>query len=116
MGITLTLINNTNGEVLSRESWDIETGYWCDNCNEAVEADPDDRVYECQDDGLFLRSETDNGDHRCPVCNKYGAKFADVGCPDCKEEVREVDIVPCPTCEDRFPIDDIGEHFGSCRG
>jgi rubredoxin len=76
---------------------EVEDGYRCDACDElhrADDIDPDDKAYECSSCGNeFLRSETDNYDHRCPECNKFAAKMADLPCPDCKQEMVGVEIV-----------------------
>ncbi len=41
--------------------------------------------YECSNCGEFLRSETNNENHQCPQCNKFGQKMGHA-CLDCGEE------------------------------
>jgi hypothetical protein len=47
-----------------------------------IEDDIEEPLYECADCGEFSRRDTENGDHRCPQCNKFGAKLDDYSCPE----------------------------------
>jgi hypothetical protein len=60
----------------------------CSSCEETF--DDDSAVvplYECRDCGDRYTPETsaDGCSHRCPSCNKFGAKVSDMGCPECNE-------------------------------
>ncbi|HWW00477.1 MAG TPA: hypothetical protein VNZ64_12330 [Candidatus Acidoferrum sp.] len=65
-----------------------ETTYKCEECGEDFDesrlAGP---LYECGDCGVRFTQDTsaDGNGHRCPECNKFGAKVADLGCPECGE-------------------------------
>ena len=76
-------------------SGEKETAYVCESCEEVHmegDIDTDDHAYECGNCGTtFLRSETDNYNHQCPECKKFGAKYADIPCPQCHEEMEEVE-------------------------
>ena len=117
MGITLQIVNETNGEVLYESSAESEEGYWCEECAGVVEADPDDPSYECGSCGeVFLRSESENGNHVCPSCGKFASKLANIACPECKNEVRLAEVVPCPACNEPYRMEDLGDHYGGCSG
>lgn len=62
----------------------------CEDCGALVPVEDAEGVgplYECGDCGTrYTRGTSADGEsHRCPDCNKFGAKVADVGCPDCEE-------------------------------
>jgi hypothetical protein len=60
----------------------------CDNCEETFEDETEaEPLYECQDCGdRFTQANSADGEgHRCPSCNKFGRKVADLGCPSCGE-------------------------------
>jgi len=66
-----------------REVFDFE----CQACehqfNDGDEGGP---LYECSSCGTeFTREDSADGDsNRCPNCNKFGAKVADLTCPECQ--------------------------------
>ena len=80
---------------------DFSTGYhaeadvalwWCPDCDEGVvdqgEApwDIDSPLYECVCGTVYNRWYSADGEsHRCPDCNKFGAKVADFACELCGE-------------------------------
>ena len=76
-----------------------KTGYKCQDCDTII--DPDDGsdlevpLYECNSCGtVFNRDNSADGEsHRCPDCNKFGAKLADKSCPACQEgQIEEITI------------------------
>lgn len=68
-----------------------ERTIWTCTCGGSEDEEPDaDTLYECQDDGTFKRSDTENNNHQCPQCKKFGSKQAEGPiCPDCSEAVME---------------------------
>lgn len=57
----------------------------CDACDAFI--DPDDvgpPLYECGTCGTFNRDQSENENHQCPSCSKFGAKVADDSCPECE--------------------------------
>lgn len=65
------------------------TGYKCTGCDAVVSdasVDEEEVLYECGSCGEFKRSETDNEDHRCPHCQKFGSRSGGgLLCPECEE-------------------------------
>lgn len=63
----------------------------CASCEvEFTDADADQGqggLYECGECGsTFSRGNSADGDsNRCPDCNRFGAKLADLACPECGE-------------------------------
>jgi uncharacterized Zn finger protein (UPF0148 family) len=83
----------------------------CTSCEWFEEEEPDSPLYECGSCGERYNRDNsaDGGSHRCPSCNKFGAKVADHACPECDEEVEEVTAYACPHCEDLLTEEDAGE-------
>lgn len=62
----------------------------CDAVVPESEVDFDDALYECSNDGFFLRSDSPNGNHQCPQCNKFASKVGDgPPCPQCQQAIVE---------------------------
>lgn len=65
--------------------------YGCTECGKVwmPEDDIHEPLYECGSCGdVYRRCDTENGYHRCPQCNKFGGKLADVSCPEgCTSEM-----------------------------
>lgn len=75
----------------------------CEECHDLCLEDDindDDALYECSSCGnTFNRESTENNDHRCPECNKFGARQEGRVCPNCSEGVVEPVIAwACPKC------------------
>lgn len=85
--------------LLSIPDMDVRKMWVCNACNEIQEDEPEeDAVYECSNCGNFKRSDTDNGNHQCPQCKKFGSKVTGSGplCPECEEGICvEQDIDVC---------------------
>lgn len=65
-----------------------EDQFKCDSCDETFDSEDEAvSLYECGDCGNRFSQETsaDGAGHRCPDCNKFGAKVSDMGCPSCNE-------------------------------
>lgn len=60
-----------------------DTGYWCDECQEIVEAV---RVYECS------RCSEATDDRRCSECNIFASRRDEDGCENCFAAVEEVEV------------------------
>jgi hypothetical protein len=80
---------------LANTQWEIMevTDVWqCPEEKEHIWTEDDDvhePLYECADCGVFSRRDT--GDHRCPECNKFGAKVEDYSCPEgCDEPMNSI--------------------------
>lgn len=55
------------------------------------EDDVHEPLYECEDHGVFSRRQTEQGNHQCPECNKFGAKISEYSCPEeCEEEMESL--------------------------
>jgi len=83
-------VKDPEAEVI--QAWRCEGG--CDLTEESSESP----LYECGDCGdSFTRDNSaDGASNRCPSCNKFAARIADVGCDDCGEsEAIQVDAVAC---------------------
>lgn len=64
------------------------SSFTCNACGEEFDTNDDAvTLYECADCGnRFTRETSADGDsHRCPDCNKFGAKVSEQGCPECNE-------------------------------
>lgn len=61
-------------------------GYVCQECGDVFPESEvyEEPLYECDSDGPFTYGEADES-NRCPVCNKFGSKIADIGCPNCQQ-------------------------------
>lgn len=65
--------------------------YRCASCGEEFTGEGADQgqgpLYECGECGSpFTRDGSADGDsNRCPDCNKFGGKLADLACPECGE-------------------------------
>ncbi len=81
-----------------KPGFDFEEQAWCTECEQVVE-EPEP-CYECSSCGSsFSRSNSADGmSHRCPDCNKFGAKTTERGCPDCQSEVVTEMVGECPDC------------------
>ncbi len=68
-----------------------EDQFKCNSCGETFDSEDEAvTLYECGDCGQVFSAE-DAGGNRCPDCNKFAAKFTDMGCPSCSEgELEEV--------------------------
>ena len=73
----------------------------CEGCEaEFTDEDADQGqgpLYECGECGTqFTRDNSADGDsNRCPDCNKFGAKMADLACPECGEgELEPIEADP----------------------
>jgi DNA-directed RNA polymerase subunit RPC12/RpoP len=85
-------------------SLSTETFYICEDCETVLDEEPEGPAYECGSCGeTFSREMTENGDHRCPQCNKFGGKAGDYGCPECGGQMEAVEGVKCPHCEKVVP-------------
>lgn len=65
----------------------------CPGCDHiwTNEDDINEPLYECEEHGLFSRRQTEQGNHQCPECSKFGSKVADVSCPEeCTEELESL--------------------------
>ena len=93
------------------------SGYVCASCGFALGKDDDlDPKYECGSCGSeFTRSESADGDsHRCPYCNKFGAKTFDAACPECGEGMDPGLALVCPKCDELRGEDSMAEHYIEC--
>jgi len=83
----------------------------CTSCEWFEEEEPESPLYECGSCGerYDRDNSADGGSHRCPSCNKFGAKVADHACPECYEEVEEVTAYACPHCEKLLTEEQAGE-------
>jgi len=85
-----------------REVFDYECQACDHQFNDGDEGGP---LYECSGCGTsFTREDSADGDsNRCPNCNKFGAKVADLTCPMCQsDEVEHGEFLapPPPTAEE----------------
>lgn len=98
------------------EPTDVRDGYVCGDCNAVVESDDaiDSPLYECCE--TFTRDDTDNGDNRCPQCNKFAAKVhSGPTCPECNEgELTADTLVTCSACGDVVLDVDWNDHATTC--
>ncbi len=63
---------------------------YCSTCTTVIDpADVDDEPwYECGNCGEeFNRDATENGDHRCPSCNKFASRSDTKHCANCEGEL-----------------------------
>lgn len=113
---TLRLTDNSTDAVLHEQEIYVAPAYWCEACHEEID-DPEPG-YECGACGeQFVRSASSDGEsNRCPTCNKFGAKIADVVCPSCYEAVDEQEMVSCPRCDNLAPAGTFVAHFLECTG
>ncbi len=87
--------------------------YKCMECQEVSGEPGDGPLYECGDCGTkFTRNTSaDGSSHRCPDCNRFSSRAADLSCGECEEgEVEEVVILECDVCGDEVAEDDEAEH------
>jgi predicted RNA-binding Zn-ribbon protein involved in translation (DUF1610 family) len=85
-------------EVKSPEPATPEPELTCNSCGNRFNEDDAITLYECGDCGQIFSAE-DAGGNRCPDCNKFAAKFTDMGCPECSEgklENIKVEVTPEP--------------------
>ena len=67
-------------------------------------------VYECGACGqTFTQSDTENGDNRCPDCNKFASKMDPdewFACSDCgmANEGEEVHVITCVCCDTEHEV------------
>ncbi len=84
--------------------------YKCTDCGDIAAEASEEVLYDCGNDGPFIRSNSADGDsNRCPECNKFGAKVADEACGSCQAAgVEEIDAYHCTGCGAYFeePDDD----------
>lgn len=94
---------------------EVRTAHRCVDCEAII--DPADwelgPLYECSCGTRFTReSSADGSGHRCPDCNKFGARAADLGCPECNEgELLEMEVVRCFICDDLIDLDAFDSHL-----
>jgi rRNA maturation endonuclease Nob1 len=111
--LTLRIVDGTDA-VLHEQLIAVAPAYWCTACDEEID-DPEPG-YECASCGeQFVRSNSSDGEsNRCPTCNKFGAKIADVVCPSCFEQVDEQEMASCPRCDSLTPVESFVEHYLEC--
>jgi transposase len=70
----------------------------CQGCEKIFdESESGGRLYECNECGNFRQDETDNQNHQCPNCHKFGHKVSEHTCPDgCSDEVEEIEAIVDP--------------------
>ena len=70
-----------------------ETQRGCPDCQKVGDDIEPEPLYECSSCGdTFSKSNSADGEsHRCPQCNKFGAKVSDEGCPECNVELEDMD-------------------------
>lgn len=74
--------------------------YICEGCEHVLDEEPESPAYECGNCGeQYSREMTEGGDHRCPSCNKFGAKVSDWGCPECGSPMNHEYGFKCPHCD-----------------
>ena len=87
------------GKTYELEDAEVET-FECQECEEFSDED-DGPLYECSSCGhVYTRGATDNDNHICPQCHRFGSRQADMGCPKCQAgELLLVTLIRCPHCE-----------------
>ena len=121
VSIRLVLEVNYSDKTLIEEELannEATPGWLCQECGEISEGTAEAPLYECGGcEKIFNRNQTDNGDHRCPDCNKFGSKLADDCCVSCETGVVDaVVFVECPLCGELVEVESLGEHVSTgCR-
>jgi DNA-directed RNA polymerase subunit RPC12/RpoP len=91
-------------------AWDCEDG--CD-----LQEDNGGVLYECGDCGTRYNRDNsaDGGSHRCPDCNKFGAKTGETACIECgSAAANETAALQCDECSELVTPDDAAEHRKEC--
>jgi DNA-directed RNA polymerase subunit RPC12/RpoP len=89
-------------------------GWLCVDGCEFVTDEPSSPLYECGDCGETFNRDgsVDGGSNRCPQCNKFAAKIADLACDQCgAAEVDQTEAVECPKCGDWVEEGDFPDHL-----